>query len=388
MDIAAAHPAADVSAARLLRARIAVSCAFFILGCGTGIWAVHIPVVAGRLGIDHGIVGLALLTAAIGAVGTMPLTGMALGKLGSRMPTTVLAFAFALLTPIPILAPSVPLLFAALLFFGACMGGLDVAMNVQASEVEIARKRPTMSSFHGFYSVGLLAGSTFGGEVIGRGWGGGSGAIAGAIGLLAIAIWAARNLWPTDRPVEGGPRFALPPVAVLGLGAIVFLAFAAEGGVTDWSALYLSTVKGSDLGKAANGVQFFSVAMVVCRLTGDWMVARLGPTVTVAGGGGLIAAGMILAVASPWPLLSAIGFGIVGVGAANVVPVAISGASRTPGVAPGIGVAAVTNMGYAGFLIIPPVLGFVATGFGLSISLLLVAAMGVAIAALVGSVRR
>ena len=66
---------------------------FFILGCGTGLWAVHIPLVAARLDIDHSVVGLALLTAAIGAVGTMPLTGIALGRLGSRMPTTDSAFA-------------------------------------------------------------------------------------------------------------------------------------------------------------------------------------------------------------------------------------------------------------------------------------------------------
>lgn len=384
-------PAPSVSAlpaARIVRARIAVSAVFFILGCGTGIWAVHIPIVAGRLGIDHSVIGLALLTAAIGAVVTMPLTGLALGRFGSRLPTTVLAFLFAILAPIPVLAPSVPFLFVALFLFGAAMGGTDVAMNVQASEVEVARKRPTMSSFHGFYSVGLLAGSAFGGLVIGWGWGGGSGAVAGALGLMALAVWAAGNLWPTDRPVEQGPRFALPPLAVLGLGAITFLAFSSEGAVTDWSALYLSTVKGSDVGMAASGVAVFSVAMVLGRLTGDRVVAALGPTVIVAGGGALISAGMLIAVAAPWPLVSAIGFGIVGIGAANVVPVAVSGAARTPGVAPGIGVASVTSMGYAGFLIVPPVLGFVAEAWGLSAALLLVAAMGVAIAALVGSVRR
>jgi MFS family permease len=377
--------AADAGA--LFRARFAVSAVFFILGCGTGLWAVHIPVVAARLQIPHSTVGLALFAMAAGAVGTMPLTGWALGRLGSRRPTALLAFAFAVLTPIPIAAPSLWFLFVSAFLFGASMGGLDVAMNVQASEVEKAREKPTMSSFHGFYSVGTLAGSALGGLIIAAGLGNGTGATIAAAALLLIAIWASMNLWNAGRPAPGGPRFVLPPVAILGLGFLAFLTFAAEGGVTDWSALYLSTVKQSSTALAASGVVVFSIAMVVCRLTGDAIVARFGGRNTVLGGGILIAIGMALAVASPWPLLAAIGFGIVGVGAANVVPVAISASSRVAGVPPGIGVAATTSMGYAGFLVIPPILGFVATAWGLSASLLLVALMGLVIAALSRSVR-
>ena len=382
------EPLAARAAAALIRARVAVSAAFFILGCGTGLWAVHIPVVVERLGIDHGVVGLVLFTMAVGAVGTMPLTGWALGRLGTRRPTATLMFAFIVMTPLPILSPTLPFLFVTALIFGACMGGMDVAMNVQASEVEVARRRPTMSSFHGFYSVGTLAGSALGGLIIAAGLGGGSGAALTAVALFALAVWGALNLWQGGQPVEQGPRFVLPPVAILGLGAIVFLTFAAEGGVTDWSALYLSTVKQSSTAMAASGVVVFSIAMVVCRLAGDAIVARIGARNAVVGGGLLVAFGMGLAVLSPWPLVSAIGFGILGVGAANVVPVAISAASRVAGVAPGIGVAAVTSMGYAGFLVIPPILGFVATAFGLSFALSLVALMGLAVAALAGAVKR
>jgi MFS family permease len=371
----------------LVRARIAVSVTFFILGCGTGLWAVHIPVIVARLAIDHSVVGLVLFTMAVGAVGTMPLTGWALGRLGSLKPTATLTFAFVVMTPLPILAPSLAFLFVSALVFGACMGGMDVAMNVQAAEVEEARRRPTMSSFHGFYSVGTLAGSALGGLIIWAGMGGGSGAVATAFVLFGLAVWLSMNLWPSGRPVEQGPRFVLPPVAILGLGAIVFLTFAAEGGVTDWSALYLATVKQSSTALAASGVVVFSVAMVVCRLAGDAIVERIGGRNAVVGGGLLVAVGMALAVLSPWPLVSAIGFGILGVGAANVVPVAISAASRVPGVAPGIGVAAVTSMGYAGFLVVPPILGFVATAWGLSFALSLVALMGLAVAALAGSVK-
>ena len=158
--------------------------------------------------------------------------------------------------------------------------------------------------------------------------------------------------------------------------------------MTDWSALYLSSVKNLSLATSASGYAAFSVAMVVCRLTGDWVVARLGGFVTIVGGGLLTAFGMVLAVISPWPVLSAAGFAIVGVGAANLVPVAFSASARTPGVPPSMGVAAVTTLGYSGFLIFPPVLGFIAQAWGLSAALGVVALMGLAIAAMAGTVRR
>jgi hypothetical protein len=128
--------------------------------------------------------------------------------------------------------------------------------------------------------------------------------------------------------------------------------------------------------------------MVVFRLTGDWLVARLGNVATVVGGGVLMAVGIGIAILAPTPFLSAAGFAVVGIGAANLVPVAFSAATRVPGVSPGIGVAAVTTTGYGGFLIFPPILGFAAQAWGLSASMLIVAAMGLAIIAFAGAVRR
>jgi MFS family permease len=375
------------SAAVVRRARVAVSFCFFMLGGLNGVWAVHIPVVQARLGVDPAVLGLALLTLAIGAVFTMPLTGAALSRFGSRRTTTALAIAFPIVAPLGMLAPSTPLLFVSLLFFGAAMGGLDVAMNTQATEVEAARGRPAMSSFHGFYSVGALSGAGLGSAILALGWGNGSGAAAVA-GLLAVlAIFASLNLLAGTRTV-GGPRFVLPSRAVLGLGVITFLAFAGEGAVTDWSALYLATVKLASTATAGVAFAVFSVSMTVCRLFGDPVVARLGGVRTILGGGALMAVGMAIAIVAPGPYVSALGFAIVGIGAANLVPVAFSAAARTPGVPSGIGVAAVTTLGYSGFLIFPPLIGFLAKSFGLSAALVVVALMGATIASMARQVRR
>ena len=372
---------------RLFRARIAVYIAFLLAGIGTGIWATHIPLVQARLGLNPAILGLALFVMAFGALLTMPLAGVALARLGSRLPAAAMMIGFTALTPLPILAGSVPVFFFSVFLFGTTIGALDVSMNLQATEIEAARGKPTMSSFHGFFSIGGLTGAGLGAGIIALGWGDGSGAALLAVPLLALAVLASFNLWPSPRPVEAGPRFALPNRAALALGVLAFLCFAVEGAVTDWSALYLSTVKLSSAAGAAIGFAAFSVAMAFFRLVGDSVVARLGEKRTVVGGGATIAAGMALAVASPWPALSAAGFALVGIGAANVVPVVFGAASRVDGMPASLGVSAVATMGYAGFLIMPPILGFVGRTFGLSASLTIVALMGAAIAG-VAALRR
>ena len=151
--------------------------------------------------------------------------------------------------------------------------------------------------------------------------------------------------------------------------------------MTDWSALFLATVKHASVPAAATGFAAFSITMAFFRLAGDAVVARLGETRTLTGGGALIAAGLVLAIAAPAPTLSAAGFAVVGIGAANVVPVVFGAASRTPGMPSSLGLAAVATMGYAGFLTMPPILGFIAHAFGLSTMLALAALMGLIIVA-------
>ena len=348
------------------RARVAVSVAFLLLGAGPGLWAVHIPLVQERLGINPAILGLGLLVMAAGAVIAMPIMGWAVGHVGSRIPTAAGMILYMATIPLPILAGSVPLFFVALFFFGLLMGGLDVVGNVQAAEVETLRRKPTMSSFHAFYSIGGLGGALIGALLIANGWGDGTGAMTVCIVLLALAAVAAGNLLPSEKPIDGAPRFALPSRAVLGLGILAFLCFAIEGAVTDWSALFLTSAKSATPEHAAFGYAAYALAMAGFRLFGDPVVVRLGPKLVTVGGSLLCVLGLAISLASPWPLVSALGFGLVGLGAANIVPVLFSAGARTPGVASGVGVSAVATLGYSGFLVFPPILGFAADAFGLS----------------------
>lgn len=356
------------------RARNAVSAIFLVFGLIAGFWFVHIPVVAGRLALEPAVLGVALLCFGVGSLVFQPIAGIVVGRLGSRRGTVFFAVALLVTMPVVINAVNVPMLFVALLACGASGGALNVALNTQASNVETARGRPTMSVFHGFFSLGMLCASVIGAAVIARGWGDGSGAIAANAFLLPLVVGAGMGLLPDGRSRAGmgsasGVRFALPAGALLGLASLAFLANAIEFTVNDWSALFLTTEKGATPAEAARGLGLFALAMTVCRFAGGLVVARVGAKRVVAGGGALAAVGMMIVLASGNAVLSASGFLFIGIGASNLAPLLLSQASRIPGVAPGIGVAATATGMTAGFLLAPPMIGFVAQAFTLPVAL-------------------
>ena len=374
--------AGGTSRGMLARSRIALSFIFFLWGCGYAMWGVHIPTVQARLDVEPAILGLALLALGVGAVLGQPMTGFVIARVGSRASTVSGALLFAVIFPTPILAPNVPCLFLATFAFGLSAGIAFVALNTQASEIEVARGRPTMSSFHGFFSLGALAGSASGGAIVAAGWGDGSGAVATAAAMIVVIAIAAFFLLPSGAPTaRAGPAFALPSRPVLVLAAIAFLCNMIEGAVMDWSALLLAVDKGASPGAAATGLVMYTAAMALCRLAGGSFVQILGERTIVTLGALLMAVGIAVAVLATLPFVSALGFGLVGVGAANNVPVLIGAAGRAAGVVPSVGVAAVGTAALVGFLISPPLIGFVANLAGLSVGVGLLAVVAIAGAA-------
>jgi MFS family permease len=361
------------------KARLAVSTVFMVNGTAVGLWAAHIPVVAARHGIDEFVLGLMLLTVAGGSILTMQLAGWAASRFGSDRITRFFIAGFVAVMALPVLAPSIPLLFAAALLFGMFMGGLDVAMNAQAADVERVRQRPTMSSFHGFWSLGGLLGAATGGALIGAGYGDGSGILLAALlsAVVVAVVWRWLAPLPDPNPHASGPQFLLPRGPALVLGGLALMVMVVEGASADWSALHLLQNTGASPALAATGYAAFSLSMAACRFVGDAATERFGQVMVLRAGGVLIAAGFLVAVLVPVPLVAAIGFGLIGLGAANIVPILIVAATRLPGVAPGAGVAAVTTIGYFGFLAGPPLIGLLAHVIGLAQSLAILTLAGV-----------
>jgi MFS family permease len=362
---------------------------FALNGFALGGWFVRIPAVQDRLGIGEGLLGVALLGAAVGALLSMTVTGALISRLGSRR----VVGATALLLPVSLiplaLAPNVVALALALLLVGAANGALDVSMNSHAVVVEDRYGRRIMSSFHAAFSFGALAGSVLGGGVAYLG----VGVLPHFLVVFVLATLAAvpayRALLPSDADAaEGGaPAFARPTRALFGLGVISFCVLLGEGAMSDWSAVYLDNALETGPGFAAAGYAAFSLAMALGRLFGDRLTERFGPTRLVRLCGAVAAVGLGVALAVGDPVFALVGFACAGAGFSVVFPLALSAAGQTEDVATGPALAAVSTAAYTGFLVGPPTIGFVAELAGLGTALYLVVGLSTAVFLLGGTVR-
>ena len=368
-------PAASVNAARW-----SVSTIFLLNGAGIGVWAAHVPLVQARAGIATGMLGFLLLTIAGGAVSAMPLSGWMAGRWGTRAVVVGAGLLFALTSALLMNVGGVVPLFLAAYAFGASNGVLDVAMNANASEVEAARGIPTMSSFHGFFSLGGLIGAALGGLLIGAGLGDGSGALMLSVAIAIVVALCARRLLAVP-PAPHASHFALPRGPALLLGLLGLLCFAVEGALVDWSALLLTERTQVDAASAALGYSAFSVTMAACRFAGDRLVLRFGPLRVMTVGGLGMFAGLMVAVVSTHFWLSALGFALIGLSAANVVPLIFAAAARMPGMSAGGGLATVATLGYAGLLMAPPLIGSIAAHTNIAVALGILSLSGIVIAA-------
>ena len=358
--------------------RCAVSALFFVNGAILASWVPYVPMVKQRLGIGDGLLGVVLLFMAIGALGALPFAGTLVGRLGSRTVSVGAGLGLCLSLPLPVLAPTPFLAALALLFFGAFNSTLDVAMNAQAVEVEQRRGRALMSSFHAMFSVGGLAGALLSSVIIAAGVGAADHILTAAL-LGSVAILIARSALIAVAP-SPSPVFVRPTRGLLGLGVLALCALLAEGAIGDWSAVYLMDSRGASQSVAAAGFAAFSLAMAGGRFAGDHVARRLGAACLLRLSGALAAGGLLLALIVKGPVIAIAGFGLVGLGVANLIPVIFSAAGRAYAVAPGHGLAAVATTGYVGFLAGPPAIGLAAEVAGLPAALGIVALACAAVA--------
>ena len=358
--------------------RCAVSALFFVNGAILASWVPYVPMVKQRLGIGDGLLGVVLLFMAIGALGALPFAGTLVGRLGSRTVSVGAGLGLCLSLPLPVLAPTPFLAALALLFFGAFNSTLDVAMNAQAVEVEQRRGRALMSSFHAMFSVGGLAGALLSSVIIAAGVGAADHILTAAL-LGSVAILIARSALIAVAP-SPSPVFVRPTRGLLGLGVLALCALLAEGAIGDWSAVYLMDSRGASQSVAAAGFAAFSLAMAGGRFAGDHVARWLGAACLLRLSGALAAGGLLLALIVKEPVIAIAGFGLVGLGVANLIPVIFSAAGRAYAVAPGHGLAAVATTGYVGFLAGPPAIGLAAEVAGLPAALGIVALACAAVA--------
>jgi predicted MFS family arabinose efflux permease len=367
------HTDAEMAAslAPNVRAAARATRSYFILnGIGAACWAPMVPFAKARLELDEARLGVVLLCMGIGAVIAMPIAGFMLHRHGNRIVLAIGSVVICAALPLLAMAPSVVALGASLMVFGASLGTVDVAMNAHAVEVERLDGRPLMSGFHALYSIGGLVGSAGMTALLGTGAPLVGCAVAVAIALVVLVA----TQWNHVLPVAADPAarragFQMPSPTALLIGGMCLVMFLAEGAMLDWTAVFLRAERGVALTNAGVGYAAFSIAMAIGRLLGDRATAAVGPPRIVRYGSVIAAAGFLLASLLPWAATSIAGFILVGIGASNIVPVLFSAAGRLPGAAPGVSIATVTALGYAGMLAGPGVIGLVARVTSLPVAL-------------------
>ncbi|MGL4170310.1 MFS transporter [Morganella morganii] len=368
------------------REQMATRALFFVAGFASAAWAALVPFAKLNTGVNDGVLGLLLLCLGGGALVAMPLTGVLTTRFGCRLVMTVSVILLSITLPLLAVINHTGLLALTLIIFGMGIGITDCAMNIQAIIVEKAAPKPMMSGFHGFYSVGGIAGAgaMSGFMLAGMGALQAAGAVT-AICLLLLTLSYKGMLdyaWPSE-----GPAFAVPRGAVLLIGIICFATFLAEGSVLDWSAVFLTEYRHVPESMGGLGFACFAVLMSLGRLTGDKIVAVLGRPQVVLWGALLAAGGLLLSVLSDNWLLALTGYGLIGLGCANVVPVMFSAIGRQTSMPQAVAVPAVTTLGYLGILAGPASVGLIAYRFTLPAALLAVVALLLLVALLSRKVR-
>jgi MFS family permease len=361
--------------------RIAVSSFFFLAGMCFSSWASRIPDIQQKLHLNNAALGAVLLALPSGLLISLPIAGWLVAKFGSRPIVIFSAVLYACTLPMLGFAAHTWELVCCLFIFG--MGGnmLNISMNTQAVGTEALYGRTIMASYHGLWSLAGFSGAAIGTLLIGLGllpyqhF-----LIINSIALLLI-LATYRLLIPADSGKnEQRPLFAMPDRSLINLGIIAFCSMICEGAMFDWSGVYFQKIIHPDKTLIAAGYTAFMCTMATGRFVGDWLATKAGIKKILQLSGMLTALGLLIAILFPFFLSAIIGFLFVGAGVSSVVPLVYSAAGRSKVLSPGVALAAVSTIGYMGFLFGPPFIGFIAQASSLRISFGLIALLGSAIA--------
>jgi len=364
---------------RISSYRIAIVLVFFVNGFLYANCTARLPELKDYFNVPDGVLGTMLFGTALGALAAMPLTGWLATRYNSGKLMIGCGILFCCMVPLIPLSPNVWTGRTFFLLTGFFSGAMDITMNGQAVFVERAYGRTIMSSFHAAFSIGMALGAGSGALFARYHYGVGPHlwvVALGCIGLLAaLSPTVLRSQPASPGPAADKGRARRIPLLIWLIAIIGFCGMTGEGSMVDWSALYLHSVAGQSTAFSALGVGSFATAMTIGRLFGDRLIETTGKQTLLFGSCVAAIAGLATALlfVSPWTALA--GFFLVGLGLSNIVPIAYSAAGNIPGLDPAAGIAIASTIGYSGFFVSPPTIGYLADGFGLRIGLCFVLAL-------------
>ncbi|HTB27140.1 MAG TPA: MFS transporter [Puia sp.] len=368
--------------------RIAVSSFFFLAGICFASWASRIPDIQAKLQLNSAALGGILLCLPVGLLCSLPIAGFLVAKYGSRIMVILASVLYAATLPILGFANSSTQLMITLFFFGFGGNMLNISINTQAVGTESLYQKPIMASFHGIWSAAGFTGAAVGTLMVRfhiippyhylciTG-----------IAVLILFIFSGKLIHKDSNRDEKQPIFARPDKSIINFGLIAFCSMICEGAMFDWSGIYFLKVVKPGAAWITVGYTAFMCTMATGRFVGDWVAYRLGMKRMLQLSGLMTASGLLLAVSFPQFLTATIGFLIVGAGVSSVIPMVYSSVGKSKVMSPGVAIAAVSTIGYLGFLFGPPLIGFIAQATSLRVSFGFIAVMGTMIAVIATRIR-
>jgi len=367
--------------------RIATAVFFFISGFGYATWASRIPTLQQKLHLNEAQLGAVLFALPVGLMLTLPVTGNLLSRFSSRNVMFAGTVAFNIMLALLGFTTQVWQLVVVLFCFGSSRNLMNISVNAQSVAVQALYKRSIITTFHGIWSMAGFTAAALGYLMV-------AGKIPPSYHFLIVGLMLAAfafyffkdtlNHVPLQQ--ERRPAFVLTDKALVKFGLISFASMACEGTMYDWSGIYFHKEVHATPAIATAGFVVYMVAMTAGRFFGDRLVNRIGIKPMLRYSGMLILTGMLLAASFPYPLVAGFGFVLIGFGVSCVVPLVFSIAGKSKTMSSGSAIASVSTVGYLGFLMVPPVVGFIAQAASLRWSFTVMAALGGLMVFMVGKV--
>lgn len=348
---------------------------FFLSGFCFASWASRIPTIKTDFDYNEAELGTILLFMPISSMIGLPFSGWLVSRYDSRIPLT----GGFLLLSIAIFgigfAWSTPWLVASISLLSFSFRILNISLNTQAIHLQKQFERKINGSFHGLWSTGGIAGVAFSTLLVAVDVNMHLHLAFVAVLTFVTTVYAQRYLLRDDRAATGN-RLILgrPDPYIVYLGLMVFFAAICEGGMFDWGGVFFKEVVKVEI--FTWGYLFFMVCMALSRFASDRAVEMIGMPKTYVFSASLIFAGILLSVWLPYFWPSMIGFCLVGLGTASIIPMTFTLAGHSTKYSPGMAISIIATYSIVGMLIGPPLIGYLAHAFNLRFSFITFAVAG------------
>jgi len=373
----------------LMRIRWAVSMFYFSMGLCFASWASRIPDIKAALHLGEAELGTLLFAVPIGQLATMPFSGKLVTRFGSRDMVTFSLFFYVISLITLGLSHATWQLAAGLFLFGVFGNLSNISVNTQGIYTEVLFRKTIMSSFHGMWSFAGFTGALVGLVMLAFKLSPFTHFVIVGIIIVLLILFNYRYLIKAKETIKTEKKrlFAKPDSALLWLGVIAFCCMASEGIMFDWSGVYFKEIVEAPGPLVVLGYTSFMIMMAGGRFFGDRFVHRAGAKKIMRISGIVISVGLFTAVVFPYLIPATLAFMLVGLGVSTIVPTVYSLAGKNKTVSPGEALTVVSSVSFLGFLMGPPVIGFIAEISSLRFSFAFIGIFGILIALIISRVK-